>query len=71
MTIVGSCGETKERTAARVHQIAAGLWLVEAIAAAVLAVVGIAIVAVSRPAIQWHRNSTATHERRAIERGES
>lgn len=67
MTWLTSCGETSERTAARVHEIAAALWRVESIAAAVLCVIGVAIVVVSLPAIRWHRESGKTHERRARE----
>lgn len=74
---VGSCGETKESTAARVHQVAAILWRAESILAVALAavgagiiVVGGAIIAISRPARQWHDNSVATHTRRARAQGE-
>ena len=38
--------------------------------AGALAVVGVAIVLVSKPAVRWHEASVATHTRRALEAGE-
>lgn len=63
MTYVGSCGETRERTASRMHEWAA---LVMALCTAV----EIGAVLLHGIMFVWHASSVSTHERRAIERGE-
>jgi hypothetical protein len=61
--ILGSCGETRETTAARTHGIVALLYAVASVFLAA-AVVGEVIMSI------WHVSSRGVHLQRAREKGE-
>lgn len=60
---LGSCGETSERTAARIHSWAA-------LAMALCAVAELAALGLHVVMMLWHAGSVSTHEQRARLRGE-
>ena len=61
---IGSCGETRERTAARAHLILTIFTRMEFVGA-------LGIVMTTTVTGLWHWRSVGVHERRAIEKGEA